>query len=291
MIPPPPWTMNPNVPAACFELGRIVQAAKSVGKTVVDLAEEVAKDDRSRFQWFRYFLFADEFVSNGAPTFVLSHSIAAALSATRAPQMAFSHCPYSAFLIEVPSEFLPMEGFVPQAKRWISVLMTDFLRAIAIHTKGATSEIHLQGIYPEGADVEIQWLFREEGFGKNATEAAKPLLFEMRLASRLAANVIAFVTAYKDNVSLRTGTPSSKPSDVRWLDVGCPREVRVDRSFRDHVKTLIASRTIPRARGVLAHLVRGHWRSVTGKEQLIWIAPYQRGDAHIGRVVERIERL
>jgi hypothetical protein len=288
MIPPQPWTHNPNVPAACFELGRIVQAAKSDGKTAVDLAEEVANDDRSRFSWFRYFHFADEFVSNGAPTFVLSHSIAAALSATRAPQRAFSHCPYSAFLIEVPSEFLPLEGYGSGTKRWISVLMTEFIRAVAIHVKGATSVVHLQGIYPEGADVDVQWLFRE-GELKNVTPEAMPLAFEMRLALRLAANVITFVTAYRENVTLRSG--SCSPSSVRWLDVGCPREVRVDRAFRDHVKALVASRTIPRARGVLAHLVRGHWRSRPVQKELIWIAPYQRGDANIGQVVERTERL
>jgi hypothetical protein len=33
MIPPQPWTTNPNVPAACFELGRIVQAA-NIGQVV-----------------------------------------------------------------------------------------------------------------------------------------------------------------------------------------------------------------------------------------------------------------
>ncbi len=291
MIPPQTWHTNPNVPAACFELGRIVQAAKTVGKTVIDLAEEVAKDDHARFQFFRYFSFAEAFVSHGAPTFVLSHSIAAALTATRAPQAAFAHCPYSAFLIEVPSEFLPLDGTDQSVKRWISVLMTEDLRAVAIHTKGAASRIHLQGILTDGSDSEINRLFREEGLGKLSSNDAKSLLFEMKLAVRLAANVITYVTAYKESVAHRAGPLSGSSSDVRWLDVGCPREVRVDRAFRDHVKALIASRTIPRSRGVLTHLVRGHWRRKPAVEEQLWIAPYQRGDENIGRVVLRIERL
>jgi len=113
----------------------------------------------------------------------------------------------------------------------------------------------------------------------------------MQLAARLAANVVAFVTAYKENVTSRAGSSVCRPSDLRWLDVSCPQEVRVDRFFRERVKELIASRTIPRARGVLAHLVRGHWRCKPELKEQIWIAPYQREDEKIGRVVERIERL
>lgn len=194
----------------------------------------------------------------------------------------FAHCPFSAFLIELPSEFLPLSGHT-RPKCWISVLAVDAMRAVAVHTDSCGSEINLTAVRPEAIGGD-EW-FREEGLGSLAAGQDKTLLFEMRLAMRLASNTVAFVTTHRESVKKREGTPI----DVRLLDVSCPREVCVDRSFRDQVISLVAARSIPRARGVLAHLVRGHWRR--SGEGLIWIAPYRRGDENIGKIVERIERI
>ncbi len=266
---------EPHVPMAYRFMGSLMQRSGVNAERVVN--EAVFDDEQRRWDFFQYHKFAEEFVRNGSPTFVLSHSIAAALTATRAPKLMFSECPYSAFLIEVPSEFLPLPGEPAQRpKRWVSVLVTETMRAVSIHVKGCGAHAQFQARDPEKSRA-IDDLVREEA-------AANADLFHMRLAIRIASNTIAFVTTYKESVKKRLGMPS----DVRLLDVSCPQEVCVDREFRDRVIALVSAKTIPRARGVLAHLVRGHWR---GDKERIWIAPYRRGDGNIGRVVERTTRL
>lgn len=271
-----------NVPKAYRNLGKLVLALKTAGHDVVKMAEGASATAQGRLDFLRAFTFAEEFVNNGAPTYVLSHSIAAALTATKAPALPFAHCPFSAFLIEIPSEFLPLAGHT-RPKVWVSVLAVDAMRAVAVHVDGCGSEVNLTAVMPDGIGGDA-W-FREEGLGNLASPQDKTIVFEMRLAMRLASNTVAFVTAYRESVKRRVGTPS----DVRLLDVACPREVCVDRAFRDQVISLVGARTIPRARGVLAHLVRGHWRH--NGEKLLWIAPYARGDEKIGKIVVRVERI
>lgn len=269
----------PHVPKAYRFMGELMRRYE---KTPFELAQAAnVKDEDHRVDFFRYHSFAEQFVDNGCPTFVLSHSIAAALTATRAPQFSFARCPFSAFLIEVPSEFLPLESAPSRPKRWVSVLVTDLLRAVSIHVKGCGSYAHFQVFDPDAEYFDE--FYREDRLNNFAD--AKADLFEMRLAIRIASNAVAFITTHKESVTRRVGTPS----DVRLLDVACPREVCVDRAFRDQVISLLSARTVPRARGVLAHLVRGHWRR--GGDDLLWIAPYRRGDENIGRIAERIERL
>lgn len=273
------FTNEPHVPKAYRFMGELM---RKYGKTPLELAQEAnVEEDAHRFDFLRYHMFAEQFVANGCPTFVLSHTIAAALTATRAPQFSFGRCPFSAFLVEVPSEFLPLSSAPPRPKRWVSVLVTDTLRAVAIHAKGCGSYAHFQVIDPDKANFDE--FYREDRLRGFADPKAN--LFEMHLAIRIASNAVAFVTTHRESVTRRVGTPS----DVRLLDVACPREVCVDRAFRDQVTSLLAARSIPRARGVLAHLVRGHWRS--RGDDLLWIAPYRRGDENIGRVAERTERL
>jgi len=277
------FTNEPNVPKAYRFMGTLMRRAHRTAESIVSAPS--ASDAQSKWDLFQYHKFAEEFVGNGAPTFVLSHSIAAALTATRAPKLMFSECPYSAFLVEVPSEFLPLpDVFSPRPKCWVSVLATSTLRAVSIHTKGCAAFAQFQARDPERSR-SFDDLVREDGLRNFAVPKAD--LFHMLLAIRIASNTAAFVTTHKESVQRLAGTPS----DVRLLDVSCPREVHVDRAFRDRVIALVGAKTIPRARGVLAHLVRGHWRRTSNSDGLIWIAPYSRGDENIGRVVERTERL
>lgn len=277
-----PFANEPYVPSAYRALGKALSA---VGKSPVQLAEELAVDDDARFDLFRYFSFAEAFVESGAPTYVLSHSAAAALTATRQPSLSLSYCPYPAFFVETPSEFLPLRGRSLRPKRWISILVHPPMAAIAVHEQGIRSFINLKMI--DDRLMDFDWLFRDNSIEQSATPRAKDLAFEMNLAVRIALNTIAFVTTYRESVKRREGTPSN----TRLLDVACPRDVMVDRAFRDQVIALVSARTIPRARGVLAHLVRGHWKRVGSDKDLRWIAPYRRGDANIGSVVARTEQI
>lgn len=278
-----------NVPKAYRALADTVAGS---GMSPAECAHQISDELRDQLSYYRYFTLAKEFAEAGAPSYVLSHSIAAALTATRSPVISFSHCPYPAFFIEVPSEFLPVPDHpnkIDHPKRWISVVTTSVMRAVALHAKGIYSIAYIQAqnnLSPIGEDKLNTMDFG--GISGTDPEVVRKISFEMRLALRLASNVVAYVTTYQKNVTLRS---PSKPDDVRLLDVSAPRDVVIDREFRMHVGELVAARTIPRARGALEHLVRGHWRSVPSKDELIWIAPYRRGDFNIGRVVERNDRL
>lgn len=259
----------------------IAKGLRDKGITPLACAERFGGDPEDKKSRFREASFACAFGEAGAPTYVLSHSIAAALTATRAPTVAFAHCPYDAFLIEVPSEFLPIPNIPPplRTKCWIAVLVTPQIRAVSLHAEGIRGVSFVEGYGPFGQDASFGEEFVRSSHGS--------LHFETRLAVRLASNTIAYVVAHRASVTRREGTPS----DVRLLDVGAPHDVRIDREFRMMVRDLVAARTIPRARGVLAHMVRGHWKRAGVDKGLIWIAPYRRGDENIGRVVERIDRL
>lgn len=272
----------------------VPKAYRSLADTVLDsgmspaaCAEQASDDLRDQLAYYRYFTLAQEFAQAGAPSYVLSHSIAAALTATRSPVISFARCPYPAFFVEVPSEFLPLPDHPNRTdfpKRWISVVSTPSFRAISLHARGFHSVAYLQAqndLSPIGEDEIRKFSGRDSSRGRE-------IIFEMRLAARLVSNVVAYVTTYRESVAERRRADSS---DVRVLDVQAPRDVVIDRDFRRHVRDLVAARTVPRARGVLSHLVRGHWRTSPSSEDLIWIAPYPRGDFNIGRVVERLERL
>jgi len=193
-----------------------------------------------------------------------------------------------------PGQFAEMSGGTDDQKLdayRISSFALEFFGngapTFALHVKGLSAIARLIAFDrrdPPTSGLQLHNFLNEERASRS-TEAARHLVFDMRRATRIAANAVAFVTTYRASVERREGTPA----DVRVLDVACPRELHVDRFFRDQVKELVAARTIPRARGVLEHFVRGHWRE--SEEDLIWIAPYRRGDSNIGRVVSRVERL
>lgn len=278
----------------------VPKAYRALCETILDsglspraCAEQLSTELNDQLSYYRYFTLAKEFGAAGGPAFVLSHSIAAALTATCAPAIPFTRLPYPAFFIEVPSEYLPIPDHPNRGrdfpKRWISVVSTPVMRAVSLHTQGFMSVAYVQAqndLSPIGEEI-----MREACLGSISgldPSRVRQASFEMQLAVRLASNVVAYVTAYRESV---TELRRSFPADVQVLDVSAPREVIVDCQFRMHVKDLVAARTIPRARGVLRHLVRGHWRTLPGKEDLLWIAPYRRGDLNIGRIVERIDRL
>ena len=281
-----------NVPKAYRALA---DTAADSDMTPAECAEQLSDDIRDQLSYYRYFTLAKEFAAAGAPNYVLSHSIAAALTATRSPIISFARCPYPAFFIEVPAEYLPVPDHpnkdkTDYPKRWISVVSTPVVRAVSLHSKGIYSIAYIQAqnnVSPIGENTLDAMNFGGIS-GRDPTDVHKKIAFEMQLALRLASNVVAYVTGYQENVVRRS---PSKPGDIRLLDVNSPRDVFIDRDFRLRVRDLVAARTLPRARGVLAHLVRGHWRSVPEDDRLIWIAPYRRGDLNIGRVVERNDRL
>jgi uncharacterized protein YbgA (DUF1722 family) len=239
----------------------------------------------------------------GRPVYELSQTVAAALTATRAPRMPWSHCPYPAFMIDVPIEYLPVAHIrgLNGPRIWIAIATTPNFRYVGLMF--IKRDEQGRRVFGEVDYVEARGLFITDDdnvFHENMTREFlydrydSKLPLELKLALRLATNVIAYVTTYRECVSLKSKASDSQ--GTRVLDVNAPKSVVIDREFREHIKQLVAARTVPRARGVLAHLVRGHWKNqLSGSERtqrkLIWIAPYRRGDSNIGAVVSRTERL
>lgn len=273
-----------HTPTAYRAMGKALR-----GLTEVELQALINGGDteEARMAFYRAAFFASAFDRNDCPTYVLGHSVAAALTATKAPSKVFECCPYSAFIVEAPSEFLPFafDDRPKRARHFVSVLRTETMSSIALHKQGIESLTHLTGLKHAEDREPFDHIFREAGLPH--AQNARDLLFDARLAVRLVLNTIAYVTTYRESVARRKGTSL----DIRLLDVNCPREVQIDKAFRDQVIALVGARTIPRARGVLAHLVRGHWKRVGANKQLALIAAYRRGDEKIGRAVERTERI
>lgn len=232
-------------------------------------------DDRTSaaVEW----LFGEQWVDAGCQIYSLSHSIAAMLSVTKAPPVDFSHAPHRAFLISVPSEFLPANSAIERSTRWIGVISSKPNSIILIPDQDTSSHVAFADDGKELSEVTIP-----------DTEQAHGL----RTAVRLAANTIAFVSAHRECV---TSSPRTAAGNVTH-SISAPRDVVIDRAFRDRAKQLVQSRDFKGAKRALAHMVRGHWRNQAcgphrSERRLQWIRPFIRGDESLGRVIQRINRI
>jgi hypothetical protein len=239
----------------------------------------------------------------GRPIYELSQTVAAALTATRAPTMPWSHCPYPAFMIDVPIEYLPVAHILGLngPRIWIAIATTYNFRYVGLMSLkrdgqgrrmfGEVDYVEARGFFIADDNVFRENMTRTFLFERHDSKLSP----ELKLVLRLATNVIAYVTTYRECVSLKSKISGDR-GGTRVLSVNAPKSVVIDQEFREHIKQLVAARTIPRVRGVLDHLVRGHWKnqasgSDRSQRKLIWIAPYRRGDKNIGTVISRTEHI
>lgn len=244
----------------------------------------------------------------GRPRFVLTESMAAVLTATKAPPV--YELPYEAFVIELPNKYLPSPGpagwatwlavysYVVEGSRALyyafsSDVMSDVTEAfgfapldLGVDEDARTITLGAQAMSAM-ADLDGKRMISAvdtSAITKGTTDAGA------RRAIRLIANLSAYVTQYKECVSTRNAHKVSRPE--RIMDVRPPSELVVSRAFRDQAAHLVAAGSFDGARRVLRHMVRGHWkRQVSGpgrgERRLIWVAPYLRGDESMGAVVEK----
>lgn len=217
---------------------------------------------------------------SGFPTFVLTDSMAALLALTRSPPVDMDHAPHPAFVIEVPKRFVPLES-----KRPTITIAVESYAAMGI-SEGAGSI----GVIPD-SDTTSRWASTGGAQHLDENLRAEPW---MLVSIRVVANVIAYLNEH------RPGTERvpqiSKAGAAPVFEIRPPRDIAIDRAFRDAASTLVNAGNINAVRGVLSHYVRGHWRNqATGpghsERRLTWVRPHRRGDESLGRVVERIERI
>lgn len=235
--------------------------------------------------------------ATGRPRFVLGDSIAALLTLTRAPS--FQGLPYDAMVIEVPRKFFPASG--PEGLPvWItlfeyrtgSAAEGNAARLLYFDASTRWQETATWGLV--GMPEEMR--FDEDDRGNVdlpwSDTSDQP---EARLARRLILNVCAFVSQYRECLRSRPAGGRSAAAEM-IVDVLPPREVKIDRAFRDHAASLVRDGSFANAKSVLRHVVRGHWkRQVSGvgraERTLRWIEPYLRGSTDVGTVVDKVVRL
>lgn len=116
------------------------------------------------------------------------------------------------------------------------------------------------------------------------------------LAMRFLSNTLAYIAESPDSVVLASPVPHRKPRVANLLP---PRDVVVDRDFRDAAKLAVAAAmngSLAGVRRVMKHHVRGHWRNqaagpLRSLRRRTWIHPHVRGSQDLGVVVRRIETL
>lgn len=243
--------------------------------------------------------FACDWVAHGRIIYSLSHSMAALFALTSAPSV--ERLPHEAFAIKVPREFLPAlvarnaisGGVTPGADTWIGVgrrngcvmIMPVFdsdTTATSISFFDGSVDGNLLEKTPE--PISTPW---------NNAAVCDKYKNEGLLARRIAANLIAFVLSPDRNGE--TVRRASKRSP-QVFEVKPPRDVVIDRSFREAAAAAVRSDSLGATRRALAHVVRGHWRNQpvgTGRSErrLTWVRPHKRGDESFGSVVSRIERI
>jgi hypothetical protein len=231
--------------------------------------------------------FASSWARAGRPTYILSHSVAALLAATRAPPISSDRLPHRALLIKVPREFLPLEGSFESPDSWLEVQSfrdESGVRGVAVLAVADSDTLCIPVLLAdEGCQNE------EAAFGR-ATDRFMKLGLH---ASRIARNAIAFISSHRECVSKQF---SVSKRNAQTFTVGAPNNVSISREFRDAVVALCSDPGFSGAKRVLAHMVRGHWRNQAcgekrAERKMIWVQPHMRGDESLGRVVERIERI
>lgn len=253
------------------------------GKELVEALVEVRRrksssitlqDDEAAKQAVSAGLIAELWFRLGCPRYVLSDSVAAMLTLTKSPSLDVSILPFSAFVIEVPSRFIPPDPECHGSSttflvgRWAGVFV------VCVVTWGLTQVlVSLSDRLVEGTQEDD----------------ARGTMF-----SRIVSNTTHYISAYRECLRPRTGPRGGAISPV--LDVTVPQDVVVSRAMRDYAAGLAAAGTLSEAKNVLRHVVRGHWKQQVhgagrSERRLLWIQPYQRGDDDLGRIVERVEHI
>jgi hypothetical protein len=229
----------------------------------------------------------------GRPTYQLDHSIAAMLSVTRSTPIDWDRLPMPAFLITVPRAFCPLFSKLdhPPPIVWIAIGRQGDHMWFGTGSSEMLSSFVIHG--PDQAKRIVEDL--RVDVDPNARVVTKDS--EQRgftIAIRLAANVIAYVTNHREAVRGDASPRTGRGSGV--MRVTAPRDVTVDREFRDAASRLVCASSFAGAKLALSHMVRGHWRNqATGEgramRRMTWVRPHRRGEEGLGSVVKRVERL
>ncbi len=221
-------------------------------------------------------------VASGCHVYELTHSIAALLAATRAPDIDFSRLPHRSFMISLPSEYLPIEGDEESVRLVLVSAITDAPSVTLIGSKRRIT------VSPESSDPGERM-----GEGSKLDDLAE-MPRDVLLSIRIASNVIAYVIEHADCVSSKVRSESARSEPRSILVVAPPRNVVVTREFRRRVIDLVSAGTRAQLRSALAHVVRGHWRNQAvgerrSERRLTWVRPHRRGDLAAGVVSKRVE--
>jgi hypothetical protein len=251
-------------------------------------------NDADREREFLEYQFAWNWALCGSVEYRLTHSIAALLSVTKAPPLDPSRLPFNSFLIQVPEDFFPIPSSRGSQTRWIGIQKTK-----AAGDNGRDTPVDCTVVmFVADSDMLADFCFLPSGVLLSEDDKLMAKWDSTvkygglsKIGIRLAANVVSYITEHRESVvpvSLRAGCSS--------FEVRPPKDVIVDRSFRDSASHLVRSRDFAGAKRSLAHIVRGHWRNQPvgegrAERRLTWVRPHKRGDESLGRVVQRIERI
>ena len=235
--------------------------------------------------------FSALWVQSGRITYELTHSLAALFSLTSSPNL--DRLPHPAFAIKVPREFLPCEGTGgPSADSWIAVGERSGTAAILTIADSDTMPLTVSycAIPETGTTLEKMPNSPQQGSQWEAHARIGAL------GRRLATNTIAYVTARHDQPGRVEVKQARREPEQTTFVVRPPRDVVIDRDFREAARAAAKATNLIGTRRALAHFVRGHWRNQAvgtnwTDRSLRWIQPHRRGDESLGSVIARAERL
>lgn len=88
--------------------------------------------------------FSSSWAANGEIVYRLSHSLSALFAMTSAPRIDWDHMPHSAFIIQVPRKFLPMEATLQPAAEETSIYVSE-RQAILVPDYDTTGRVMVYG--------------------------------------------------------------------------------------------------------------------------------------------------
>jgi hypothetical protein len=235
-----------------------------------------AVEDPTQYDFLSVSLSAIEWVQLGRPRYVLGQSVAAVLVATKAATFTMEaiRAPFPSFVIEVPAEMSP----------WHSIHPLQILVSTSADADGMTDVIHIHAQQRGGGETGgLLWAERgmrlDERLSQVDNASIHPLVF------RLVLNLLWYVTVHRECAVMESS--AKRPRTVTLFRVVTPRDIIVTAEFRRYAQQLAKATKLSDVRGVLRHIVCGHWRRPPGRDRgrLQWIAPYPRGDLNLGCVV------
>lgn len=256
-----------------------LDAIADIGRWALDASDQEVDDVLAESDQAHHLTvsFCEEWVKGGSQTYELQHSIAALLAATRSPDLNFERLPHRHFIVKVPAQFLPV-AVNPAADTLICISILQDVAQIGLWFAGSAGWLAVVG------DNSITEATVE-------ASASNEERREWLLAIRMVSNVVAFITEHRECVERISKVGLRAVHSVRP-----PRDVVIDRAFRDRVSALVRAGTQAEVRSALAHMVRGHWRNQAvgegrSERRLTWVRPHRRGDESLGVVVKRTERI